>query len=444
MLPATSFVPRRGLPSTAAAALWLAAAWPLGARADAASEAELARRLDRLAAELAAVKAELALLQRGSAPPGAVAAPAASAPAVANGGPVVIPAAPPAEPATVLGGYAELNYNRPDDRARDTQADLRRLVVGLQHRFDERTRLATEIEIEHAVSSADDDGEVAVEQAYVEHQLAPAWAVRGGLFLMPLGLLNESHEPTAYYGVERNYVETAIIPTTWREGGLQAIGSFGEGLTLQAGVSTGFDLSKWDATSEEGRESPLGAVHQELALANARDLALFGALNWRGVPGLQFGGGVFSGKSTQGQVRTDARITLWDLHARWTPGRWDLAALYARGDITNTAALNLPLVGNPVLIPKRFDGGYLQAAYRLWRSGTYEFAPFVRWERFDTARRYADLGPGLTPQASGAERVWTFGANFAIAEGVVLKADLQRADRDRAKDRFDLGLGWSF
>ena len=79
------------------------------------------------------------------------------------------------------------------------------------------------------VASADDPGEVEVEQAYVEHQLGPVWALRAGLFLMPVGLLNENHEPTAYYGVERNFVETAIIPTTWREGGVQMVGSFDNG-----------------------------------------------------------------------------------------------------------------------------------------------------------------------------------------------------------------------
>src|SRR2546430_883083 len=89
-----------------------------------------------------------------------------------------------------------------------------------------QTAIEAELAVEHSVSSASDRGEVEVEQAYIEHQIDPRWAVRGGLFLMPVGLLNENHEPTAYYGVERNFVETAIIPTTWREGGVQFVGSF--------------------------------------------------------------------------------------------------------------------------------------------------------------------------------------------------------------------------
>jgi hypothetical protein len=344
----------------------------------------------------------------------------------------------------VLTSYGEINYNRPTRASEKTRADLRRFVLGFQHRFDARTKLVTEVEVEHSVSSAKDAGEVAIEQAYVERQLAPQWAVRGGLFLIPMGLLNETHEPTAYYGVERNFVETAIIPTTWREGGLQVVGAFDNGLTLQAGLSTGFDLTKWDAASSEGTESPLGASHQELALAKARDLSVFGALNWRGVPGLLVGSGLFTGGATHGQAAAGARVTLWDAHARWTPGRWDLAALYSRGTISNTAALNAPLVGQATLIPKSFDGWYAQAAYKLWTDGDLALSPFVRWERFNTARSFDDLGPGLTPSAGPTERVITLGANLQLTPGIVVKADVQRFRENRDADRLNLGVGWSF
>jgi hypothetical protein len=413
--------------------------------AQSASEVELARKLDQLATELAAVKAQLAQLQQQRA--AAAPAPATPTPAPAPAAPVVAAAPAPAEPpATVLSSYGEINYNRltRSGQTDKTQADLRRFVLGFQHRFDSRTKLVTELEVEHGVTSADDPGEVAVEQAYIERQVAGAWSLRGGLFLIPMGLLNESHEPTAFYGVERNFVETAIIPTTWREGGLQVVGTLDNGLTVQGGVSTGFDLTKWDATSTEGAESPLGAIHQEMALAKARNLALFGALNWRGVPGLLVGGGVFTGGATHGQAVASARVTLWDAHARWTPGRWDLSALYSRGSISNTAALNAPLVGQPTLIPKSFDGWYAQAAYKLWSQGDLSLSPFVRFERFNTARSFADLGPGLTPSAGPTERVVTLGANFQVSPGVVIKADVQRFRENKDADRVDLGLGWSF
>ena len=431
------------------------ALWPASAaHAQSATELDLMRRLDLLAAEVAELKRQITSTApaRGGAPATAGATAAATAAATAPAPAQVEPlasgyasaVASPAGPATVISSYGEINYNRPSRAPQQTQADLRRFVLGLQHRIDDKTKFVGEIEVEHSVSSAGDPGEVAIEQAYVEHQLNPTWALRAGLFLMPMGLLNENHEPTAYYGVERNFVETAIIPSTWREGGLQLVGAFDNGITLQGGVSTGFDLNKWDARSSAGSESPLGAVHQELALAKSRDLALFGALNWRGVPGLQLGGGWFSGGASHGLALAPARVTLWDLHARWTPGRWDLAALYSRGSISHTAELNAPLVGGSTLIPKTFEGGYLQAGYHLWRNGNYKLTPFVRLERFNTASSYADLGPGLTPDARPTERVLTLGANFELAPGVVLKADWQRFTQNRDLDRSNLGLGWSF
>ena len=443
--------PRTPLPSRTILALSLALATG-SALAQTATETELARRLDQLATELANVKAQLVQLQqqRVAAPatPAATAAtaPVASATPAPGVTPAVTMAAPAAsnEPATVLTSYGELNYNRPIRAGENAQADVRRFVLGFQHRFDAKTKVVTELEVEHAVSSAGDPGEVEVEQAYVERQLTPTWAARAGLFLMPLGLLNENHEPTAFYGVERNFVETAIIPSTWREGGLQLIGNFDNGLTVQAGVTTGFDLTKWDAASADGKESPLGSIHQELSLAKAHDLSVFGALNWRGIPGLLLGGSVFTGNATQGQAVAQARVTLWELHARWQPGRWDFSTVYARGSIGNTAALNAALIGNDNLIPKSFDGWYAQGAYKLWSHEDYALSPFVRWEQFNTARSYADLGPGLTPAAGVTERVVSLGANFQVSPGIVLKADYQTFRESKDANRVNLGMGWNF
>jgi hypothetical protein len=344
----------------------------------------------------------------------------------------------------VLTSYGEINYNRPTHSGQNAVADTRRFVLGYQHRFDDRTKVVTELEVEHGVASSEDRGEVEVEQAFVDRQITPNLALRAGLFLMPVGLLNENHEPTAFYGVERNFVETAIIPSTWREGGVQLIGNFGNGVTMQGGITTSFDLTQWDATSHAGTASPLGSIHQEMALAKGHDLALFGAVNWRGVPGLLLGGSLFSGDATQGQSVATARITLWDLHARWMRGRWDFASVFTRASISNTAALNAPLVGDPTLIPKTFDGFYLQGANTLWLHDDYALSPFVRWEQFNTAASYAALGVGLTPAAAPAERVVTVGANFQFSPNIVIKADYQRFPGNTELNRFDLGLGWSF
>lgn len=410
-----------------------------------ASEADLMQRLDQLAAEVQKLKAELAATRQKT---DAVEQRQQAVAATPKLEPVAMTAAATnSAPATVIGGYGEVTYNRPTKNASAAQADVRRVVLGVSHRFDDKTKLVTEFEWEHAVTSAGDRGEAAVEQAYVERQFDNGLRAKAGLFLIPAGLLNTNHEPTAFYGVERNFVETAIIPSTWREAGLGLSSTLDNGLTWDLGVTTGFDLTKWDAAATVGRESPLGSIHQEGQLAKSRDLAVHGAVNWRGVPGLLVGGSVFSGKA--GHATTDfagnnARVTLWDAHVRYTPGRWDLAGLYARGSISNADVLNQISVGNPTPIPSAFYGWYGQAAYRAWQRGEYTLAPFIRYERFNTAQRYAGLPPGTEVTTGPNEKVVTVGANLRVGEGVVLKADYQKFSEDSTRDRLNLGLGYAF
>ncbi|MES2106495.1 MAG: porin [Pseudomonadota bacterium] len=419
-----------------------------------ASEAELLQRIEKMAAELEAMKAELAanrkktdaVEQKQEALASTVATTSASAAAGGNAAGGSAGLASWAQ-STVVSSYGEINYTRPRNATNEAQADVARAVIGITHRFDEKTKMVAEFEWEHAVTSSTDQGESEVEQLYVEHELDNGLRIKGGLFLMPVGLINTNHEPTAYYGVHRNFVETAIIPSTWREAGIGLSRTHDNGLTWDLGITTGFDLSKWDAASSEGTESPLGSIHQEGQLAKAHDLSVHAALNWRGVPGLLLGGSVFSGKA--GQATTDfpannARITLWDLHARYTPGLWDLSAVYTRGTISNTEALNLTFVGQPTPVPSSFVGWYAQAAYQLWKNQQYSFTPFARYELFNTARSYSALPAGLGVAALEDEKVATVGASFKIGEGVVFKADYQKFKLDSNRDRFNLGVGYSF
>lgn len=345
---------------------------------------------------------------------------------------------------TTISSYGEISYSRPTKSARDAQVDVGRAVIGITHRFDPKTKMVAEFEWEHAVTSATDRGEAEVEQLYVEHELNNGLRAKAGLFLMPVGLLNTNHEPTSYYGVRRNLVETAIIPTTWREVGLGLSGTTANSLTWDVGITTGFDLTKWDSTSQDGRDSPLRSTHQEGQLAKARNLSGYGALNWQGVPGLLIGGSVFSGKAghkTPGSLVEDSAITVFDLHGRYQVGKWDFSALYAKGTISNTDAYNANVVGNPTPIPASFYGAYAQLAYKLWKTQDYALSPFVRYERFNTAKSYsASTLAAVAPD----ERVLTFGANFTIGDGVVLKADYQKFKQDSSKDRLGLGVGYSF
>lgn len=392
-----------------------------------------------------------------------------------------LPATPSSAPESPLSnlklwGYGELYYADPTHDARKAQADLARAVFGIGYQFDSRTEFNSEYEVEHAVSSASDVGEFEVEQFYIDRQLNDAVAVRAGLFLMPFGLLNEHHEPTNFYGMQRNFVETLIIPSTWREGGFNFHGDTPQGIGWNVGLTTGFDLSKWNYAPEfptyttaldleDNDVAPLQATHQELGLANAHQLSQYIALGYYGVPGLTLGAAISTGDAVKVPAPPNApipgnqRVTLWEGHVRWMPEKFDFSALYAHGSISNLALANASNPGSPNPIPSQFFGYYGQIAYSVWEQDGYRLAPFVRWERYDLGASYQGTpGPvvptGLVP-LSGApgdygywpinqDRVWTVGANFYVTPHVVLKTDYQWFHFNPDFSRIDLGLGLNF
>ncbi len=400
------------------------------------AEPSLQEKLEILQKEIDQIKEQMGKLRP--------AAPAATAGSSYSAVPTGAQAAPGA---TTIGGYGELVYNRfRNTDVNNNQADLRRFVLFFGHRFNGNLRFNSELEVEHAVASADDKGEVEMEQAYLDYRLNDALNIKAGLFLIPLGILNETHEPPTFYGVERNFVETRIIPTTWREGGVGLHGVVGPGFNYDVGITTGFDSGKFDDPS-----AGIRSAHQELSQANANDLSWYGALNYRGTPGLLLGGGIFSGNTAQNGASNpllkgvSARVTLWDVHAKYSAGNLDLQGLYARGTLSDADRVTNALIaasGDPALIaPEAFDGWYAQSAYHVWKRNDMDLAPFIRYEQFNTQK---EVPAGFTADPLNNERVITAGLNFKLHPQVVLKADYQKFRTDSTKDRFNLGIGYMF
>ncbi len=373
-----------------------------------------------------------------------------------------------------LWGYDEVYYTQPTHDRNLTQADLARAVFGIGYQFDDKTRFNSEYEVEHAVTSASDPGEFEVEQFYIDHKINDNIGIKAGLFLIPAGFLNENHEPTNFYGVQRNFVETLIIPSTWREGGIGLHGNTDSGFDWNAGITTGLDLSKWNFTPESSPYrtaldlenngvAPMQATHQELALANAKHLSEYVALNYRGIPGLTLGGTYFAGGVVPAQTTLpdNERVTLWETHARYQPGKLDVEALYAHGSLTNMAAANALFPGTANPIPSKFDGWFVQAAYNVWQSGGYRLAPFLRYEKYDLGAGYEGIAPGFSATPTGLvpnpsapttftafpiprDTVNTIGANFYLNPNVVFKIDYQKFHENVDFSRFDLGMGLQF
>ena len=143
-----------------------------------------------------------------------------------------------------IGGYGELHYNNLEfpDGTKFRELDFHRFVLFFGYDFTDSIRFHSELELEHSIAGDGQNGEIELEQAYIEFDLTENMETKAGLFLIPVGILNETHEPTTFYGVERNPVERNIIPTTWWEGGAALTGRFGgSGVSYDLALTSGLD-----------------------------------------------------------------------------------------------------------------------------------------------------------------------------------------------------------
>ena len=341
---------------------------------------------------------------------------------------------------TTVGGYGELHYNNYQGGAKEKdEIDFHRFVLYVGHRFNDWISFKSELELEH--SNTENGGAVELEQAYLDFNFSDRFNVKAGVFLTPMGFINETHEPPTFYGVERNFVETRIIPSTWWEGGAAVYGEIVPGWKYQAGLTSSLDGSKFDEFSTKGvREG-----RRNVSEAPAENIAFTGRIDYTGHPGVTVGASLFTGNTAQNNDAlpsgVDARLTLWDVHARYTKDRLDLRALYAQGHLSDTEELNSTF---GLEAAERFYGYYAEAAYQVWKNGDQNFAPFIRYEKWDTQ---ASMTNG-TPRGAGSKNnVVTLGANYYPHPQVVIKADYQKFDKDdgdKGDKRLNLGVGYLF
>jgi len=328
---------------------------------------------------------------------------------------------------TQIGGYGELHYNHIDasDSANDNkEIDLHRFVLYAGHQFNDDIRFFSEFEVEHVIASSDDDdsGEVEVEQAYLEFDLRDDLQARGGLFLLPVGILNETHEPTTFYGVERNDVENIIIPATWWAGGASIGGHYANGISWDLAIHEGLMIPTTGADAFRVRSG-----RQETSEASAEDLAYTGRVRYTGIPGLELAASANyqSDASQAGGDGLDSGLLL-ETHVVYGKGPFGLRALYAQWDFDGTAV--------KAADADRQRGWYIEPSVKVRN----DLGLYTRYEDVDAARSEDRFGQ------------WEVGMNYWPHEDVVIKADYRRRDHDLAAeagrdfDAFDLGIGYQF
>ncbi len=331
-----------------------------------------------------------------------------------------------------LGGYGEALYRF---STRSDEFDFLRAVLYVGYRFDEHWVFNSEIEYEHA--STGEEGEVSLEFAYLDWLNDPALNARAGLVLIPMGFLNELHEPTTFLSATRPETERRIIPSTWREMGAGVFGDAGP-ISYRTYIVNGFDATGFGDTGLRGGR-------QDGSKAKAEDLAIVARADWTDMPGLLAGGSVYYGDSGQDQVGLGGSGTsIYEVHAEWKArGLW-LRGLFAHAEVDDVTQLNnaLGFVGNKS-VGEELEGWYVEAGYDIWAlidpEAPAAVRPYVRYERVDTQ---VEVPTGFASSPANDFDVVTVGISVQPIDQLAFKLEYQ--DFETAADGVNLSVGYAF
>jgi hypothetical protein len=334
---------------------------------------------------------------------------------------------------SAFGGYGELTLNAPGkyvlDSPPEATIDLRRFVLFFGHNFSERLRFYSEVEIEHAISSAGDRGEAEVEQAYLDGLLSRRISLRGGLMVVPVGIINVYHEPPTFNGVDRPAVDTYVIPTTWREPGVGIFGELLEGVRYQLYLLNGLNANGFTA------ETAIREGHQEAQLAHAGDWGGVARLDLEPRLGTIIGGSAYhatSGNSLTGTVGS-VPVTLYEADARTRIGGFTARAEVAFLFIGNARELDLYYARlsaggpRPDPVASQARGGYFEAGYdvlRLLAPGSEQ--SLTLFGRFDYADTQAVVPPDYVANPAFRRTIYTLGLTYRPVMQIGLKLDYRR------------------
>lgn len=358
-----------------------------------------------------------------------------------------------------LGGYGEVHYNQPlgNETYSPETLDVHRMVLFVGYNFDERTQFVTEIEAEYAK-------ELWIEQAFLQHRIAPWLNLRAGLLLVPMGIINEYHEPVTFNGVERPVIDNMIVPATWREVGLGACGTI-QAVSVRYQVYAMSGLNGYDGSQGlfNGAKG-LREGRQKGSKAYSLSPAISGKLEFYGLKGLTFGASAYAGKSQSRIFSTLHKDSLTAVERADSSvvgiamlgfdARYRFRGFEYRGQVYYTSMSNSlqynEFTGKQGVsndLGSAMWGYYVEAGYdvfRLSRTKSAELVPFVRYQKYNTHHR---VPANVAANEAFRAVVLTTGMSLRFAKGAILKADVdfvKPASNDTYQKTFNAGIGVMF
>ena len=345
-----------------------------------------------------------------------------------------------------IGGYAEYFVQIPTGTdGSERRGDMLRMVPYLGYKFNDKILMNTEIEIEHGSTEANlsgEEGAVSIEFCYLDFLLSEAANVRAGNLLMPVGFLNEMHEPPFYWGNARPEIEQRIIPTTWHELGVGLHGAIASTVSYRGYLVNGLNARGFDDTGiREGRQGGTEPLFEDIA-------GVF-ALRIEPGPALSLGGSIYGGQSAQNQEFSGEEIRgttiLTEGHVEVRAGGFKGRALYARTFIDDADEIAAEL---GTLVPESQWGNYVEAGYDL--ATLFDDPPMSSmflWSRFEIYDLQMDVPLGFAKDDALDANSVTIGLDVKPHPNVVLKLDAVIQDNEAdapVTNPVRLGAGFVF
>lgn len=334
-----------------------------------------------------------------------------------------------------VGGYGEAILNVPIGGPNVPVVDLRRTVLFFGYNFTDHIRFFSEIEYEHALTSGDADGEVAIEQAMVDFMFRRYLNFRVGMGVLPVSMVNIYHEPSTFNGAERPDADLLIVPSTWQQLLAGLYGAFGP-LRYQLYVTPGLRADGF--TADQGIRG--GRQKSEV---RARDWGVVGRLDYAPFLGGNIGVSGYYARAGQGDEKFgDVAVTVAALDTKLSRFgltlRGQLSYVYVSDVETLNRAMVLVKPGTGP-VSRQLLGGYIELAYDLLRlvphNHGFQLLAFARYERTDTQFDVVDSGLGYARQPGNDRTVYTAGLTFRPILEVAVKLDYQHRRTEVADSR---------
>ena len=367
---------------------------------------------------------------------------------------------------TVISGYGQFKFEY-DFQNKTATANLTRNVLFLGHKFTNTIYFFSEMELEDArIVGGEPSGEISMEQLFLKFNINRDIYLQAGLFIPRIGITNENHLPTTFNGNDRPYVETFLIPATWREIGVGLYGRFRAvpGLNYSFAVMNGLKSSRFVNGSgiREGRQEGSNATASNLAITGA---LLYYLKDWRFQASGYFGGSAGLVKRQADSLQLDSGpfgtpIGLAEADLQYHKNGVSFKALAAMVNVRDAFAINRAYGNNT---PGTMIGMYAEIGYNFYQLINSEarknMTVFVRHEFMDLNSKIPTNG---IKNGINRKNYTVVGITYQPVSGIVVKADyvLRKTD-ERNEDLivtpfpqqlpyytsngfFNLGLGYSF